>query len=85
MVLLNCRNIKSRRLSLHDAQCTLGALTQAGAKTVAELVTDQASLSVNNLERALDALGDALTATIALLFINLNDVPSTHERAQAQL
>jgi hypothetical protein len=85
MVLLNCRCVKSGRLSLHDAQCTLGAFTQAGAKAIAQLVTDQASLSVNNLQSALDALRDALTATVALFFINLNDVPSTHKKAQTQL
>jgi len=66
------------RLPLYDAQGALGAISQAGSQAVAETVLDHLCLSASDLYRSLGAGQYALAASIALRFVDLDDLPDGH-------
>jgi hypothetical protein len=67
--------IKLRRLTFLDADCVLGALTEAGAETITVDLTDQARLAVNDPEGAFGARRNAESTAITLFLVNLDDFP----------
>jgi len=54
-------------------------MAQTRAKAIAQLVTDQARLSIDNLESAFRTLWNALAAAVASFLVDLDDVASAHD------
>ncbi len=48
---------------------------ETGPETVAELVGDQLGLTVNDLQRSLGAIRNALSAAVTQFLVDLNDFP----------
>jgi hypothetical protein len=67
--------IVGNRFPLNDADRPFRAGTNAGTKTIAEKVTDQPCLSVDELKSTLRAVRDALTASRAFCIVNTDYVP----------
>jgi hypothetical protein len=61
--------------SFDHADSALGTGADAGTQTVAEEIGNKPGLPVNNLERSLRAVGDALTAPRAFVLIDADDLP----------
>jgi hypothetical protein len=74
-VLHNSALVIRFRLAILDGDGILRAMTEAGAKTVAEEIADKPRLSVDYLDRALRAIRDAQSATRALVLIYVDDFP----------
>jgi hypothetical protein len=62
------------RLAFDDLERPLGALADAGAETVAEVVRDHLDLTVNDLKGPLCAANHTLAAAVAFLFIYLDNL-----------
>ncbi len=63
------------RLALHDFQGALGAFAYAGSNPVTENLTYKLGLAIHKLERTFCTSDDALAASRALLFVDLDDLP----------
>jgi len=63
------------RLALYDFQGALGAFAYTGSNPVTENLTYELDLTIHKLERTLCTSDDALAASRALLFVDLNDLP----------
>ena len=57
-------------LAALDPNCAARAMTEAGAHAVAEAISDQASLSVDDPQRALGTSWNAKAAAVAQFLIN---------------
>lgn len=66
-------------LLFHD-DGALRAVSEAGAETVAEIFGDQSRLAVHELQGALGAVGDAIAAAVAFLFVNPDDLSCDSHR-----
>jgi hypothetical protein len=70
--------IETFRFPLDDGDSILGTVSEAGAQTVTELITDQFCLSVNDLESSLRAIRNAEPTAITFVFVNSNNLSCCH-------
>ena len=64
--------IESARLAFIDAQCPGRALSQTGSQPIAERVANDLGLPIPDLDRSFRAGDDALAASIAQRFIDID-------------
>jgi hypothetical protein len=65
-------------LALLHGDGSLGTLAQAGAQAVAQVLGQQSRFAIYQSNGPLGAGGDALTATVALLLVDCDDLPQCH-------
>ena len=61
--------------TLFHGNGTFGAVSDTGAKSVAEQVADQPGFPVNNLQCTFVAIRYTIAASVAQIFINFNNGP----------
>jgi hypothetical protein len=72
-VLFDSRLIKLRGIPLDDGDGILRAVAETGAETIAEVISREPCLAVDNGDGAFGAGRHAQSATIAFFFVNLNN------------
>ena len=77
-VLLDQFLVKLSGFALVDCDGILGTVSQAGAKTIAEFISDDFRLAVHYLQSAFRTMRNALTTAIALLFVDVYHVTYCH-------
>jgi hypothetical protein len=70
--------VEINSFALLDGYRALRAFAQAIAKTVAILVVDQTRLTVDNPDRTFFTGNDAVTAAVAQVFVDVDDVSYSH-------
>ena len=73
LCLFYCRLIIGRRLPLFKSDGSRRTSRQAVTEAIAEMLSHQLCLAVNNIYRTLVTCGRTNTTTIAFFFINMND------------
>lgn len=69
------RFVEAADLTLLDADRTPGTLAETCAKAIAVHLAYQSSLPINYLQSALGTCRHARTATVALVFVDDDDIP----------
>lgn len=68
--------------AFYDGYSVLGTAAKAGPKPVALGFVHYPGFTVYDLKGAFCAVGDALAATVALLFVYMDDVSRNHDTHQ---
>ena len=71
--------IEGIRLAMLDGDRVQRASADARAQPVAIALLHHASLAVDNLQRTLRTVDDALSAAVALLFVDLDNIANRHD------
>jgi hypothetical protein len=76
---VDCLLVELWRLTFYNGYGVLWTVAKAGSKPIAVGVFHYPGFAVYDLERALCAVGDALAAAVALLFVYVDDVSLNHD------
>jgi len=78
-MLLNRRFIKLFSVTLDQRDRILWTMTEANTNSIAQDVADQLRFSIDYLQCTFSATDYAIAATVAKVFVNLNDGTFRHE------
>ncbi len=74
----NGRFVKTVRIAFDDLDGADMAVTDAGTEPVAVVVTDELRLAVDELDGPLRAGGDTISATVAEILVDLDNLSNCH-------